>query len=175
MKGILSSIAIGAMLTTALISKAHSAGVAQLSVNIAVKSVTCSFDKTSETISLDNVRVADFLNNSGTISKKNSPINITCGSGISTVKIKVNGTPAVEEKGIKASGYFKNNGSAKNVGLNFMDNNGSTLSDGSYVSVHPSAGKASYVFNAGYIALAVAQYVSAGSFIANVNLTFDYQ
>lgn len=152
-----------------------------ITVTINVKGRTCQFDKTSDSITLETVRIEDFFHTSGIIGIKDVPVSINCTNNVDTVKIKASGKPATydDSGGATDAGFFHNDGSAKHIGLAFMDKDGKQISSigtsNNHVVVPLKNGKATYVFKAGYGALSEARYISGGSFQSSVNLTFDYE
>lgn len=156
-----------------------------INVTINVTGRTCQFDKASDTVQLTPVRVEDFINSSRIIAIKDVPVSITCSNNVDAVKINVKGESAYFHNDNSPSGVhpylFQNTGTAKNIGLAFMDKDGKQLSSvnaGEHITVPLENGKASYAFKAGYGALVSEQaglyYISAGSFQSSVNLTFNY-
>lgn len=182
MKKVISRALATSMLVSVFLTDAYSATV---DVTINVTGRTCNFDKTTDTVTLDTVRVEDFINSKKIIGIKDVPVGIKCSSDVDTVKIKVSGEPAVDNNGASHPDYFRNTGSAKNIGLAFMDISGNPLSAGAGAGENSVAvrldngGVASYTFKAGYTALVPAarnggQYISGGDLQSSVNLTFDY-
>ncbi|MGT3828533.1 fimbrial protein [Enterobacter kobei] len=186
MKRILAQTAGICILLSGVTGNAYSAtgDTTAINITINVKARTCQFDKASQTVELSPVRVGDFVNTLQVIAVKEVPVGIKCSSSVDTVKIKVSGTPAYFATdpvgGSLIPNLFRNTGTAKNIGLAFMDKNSKPLSaieeSGGgidYVAVEPENGQATYVFKAGYQAMS--DYpVTGGTFASSVNLTFDY-
>ncbi|RHH96550.1 type 1 fimbrial protein [Enterobacter cloacae] len=189
MKGILLQAVAACIFMSGTFGSAYSAtgDSTTITLTINVTARTCQFDKTSQSVELNPVRTEDFLNASNVIAIKEVPVGISCSSNVDTVKIKVKGTAAYfstnEGGGVGGIGIpdlFKNTGTAKNIGLAFMDKDENSLismpagSSGSdHVVVELENGQATYVFKAGYRAMSDFP-VTGGSFASSVNLTFDY-
>lgn len=144
---------------------------AQINITINVPAKTCSFNNTTAMIQLEDVSTA-MLSRSGTamVGGKNIDTDIQCPPGMKTVKIVASGIPAAGD-----ATAFANTGSAKNVALRFMAEQGTAIlyPDGSQaVTVTPTDGVGHYRFRAGYVATGGA--VRAGDFMAMVTLSFNY-
>lgn len=143
--------------------------VTTITITGTVINKTCSFNDVSQTVTLDDIYITDFSDTS-IKGGKNVSVGISCGDGVSSVKIVPTGTADTND-----NTAFSNTGTASNVALRFQDSAGTTLfPDGSSsVTVTPSEGEAVYTFKAGYVA--TGGKVTAGSFISQVNMSFDYE
>lgn len=181
MKGILLQAVAACIFMSGSVGSAYSAtgDKTTITLTINVTARTCQFDKASQSVELAPVRVEDFMHTSGIFAHKEVPVGISCSSNIDTVKINVKGEPAQSDNNVVHPALFRNTGSAKNIGLAFMDKNKKQISsvagDGDSVEVELENGKATYLFWAGYGALTGIPHVSGGSFASSVNLTFDYE
>lgn len=169
------------LLLAGLTGQTHAATGDSVAVNITitVTAPTCEFDKLSDTVQLDTVRVEDFTKGDRIVGIKDVPVSITCNN-LDAVKIKATGVPAYSSRSpaVTDTTLFHNTGTAKNIGLAFMDasNNPLSSADGNNsVVVTPTEGKTTYVFKAGYGAIQAGGGVSGGSFQSSVNLTFNYE
>jgi len=188
MKRILPRALTTCILLSGYIASAYSAtgDTTNIDITINVTGRTCQFSKATDTIQLEPVRVEDFIHTSRIIGIKEVPVSISCSNNVDTVKIHVKGEPAYFNNGSAPStlhtGLFQNTGTARHIGLAFMDKDNkqmSSVNDGNSVVVTLENGEATYVFKAGYGALVYsdmggAQHVTGGSFQSSVHLTFDY-
>lgn len=139
-----------------------------LTISGRVVSKTCSFDKDTQTVVLDDITAAEFID-TGIKKATTFDVGITCGVGVSSVNIIPVGDAASNDID------FLNTGKATGVALRLQDASGNPLrSDGnSSVSVTPVGLTGSYTFTAGYVATNPGG-VTGGNFSSSVTLNFDY-
>ncbi|MBJ9260676.1 type 1 fimbrial protein [Citrobacter amalonaticus] len=165
------SLATGLALSLILLTRADADVSSPQTVTITgtVVSNTCSFDDVAPTVVLDDIGTSEFTN--ATVRKlKDVSVNITCGAGVTSVKIVPTGT----EDGIDNT-LFKNTGTSTGVGLRLQGSDGTIMlpSGSSEVSVTPISGKGNYTFKAGYVAT-TPNTVTSGQFLSQVTLNFNY-
>ncbi|TLV05904.1 fimbrial protein [Klebsiella indica] len=130
---------------------------------------TCTFDDVTSTVVLDDIGTREFTDTA--VKKlKDVPVSITCGAGVTSVKIVPSGTPDEQNDTL-----FSNTGDSTGVALRLQDLSGTTMlpSGSTNVSVIPSSGKGSYTFRVGYVATAPGT-VTGGRFLSQVTLNFNY-
>lgn len=133
-----------------------------------VISRTCTFDSTHQSISLHPVNVRDFLTSRVPL-LQDFPVAITCGSGVTSVKLAFSGTPDSVD-----SSAFASSGQAQGVALRVLHEDTVIPPDGSYsvpMTIVNNAG--SRLLQAGYT-LTDPGALSAGDFSATVILSFAY-
>lgn len=137
---------------------------------VKVISRTCSFENEFQVVRLDDITTREFTDNSIRAASKFN-VGITCGSGVSAVKMVPTGTP----DGTDATAFL-NTGAARNVALRLLDAEGQILlPDGSRnVTIVPKGGEGNYIFTAGYVATAAGQ-VTGGGFMSTVTFSFNYE
>ncbi|HEY1844321.1 MAG TPA: fimbrial protein [Buttiauxella sp.] len=143
--------------------------VSVLTISGRVISKTCAFENESQIFYLSDVNTNAFKD-SRLYSKKEYSININCGSGVSAVKVVVNGSEDSLDKDA-----FANTGQSTGVALRLLDANGGILApDGSKeILITPQNLVGKFTFAAAYIATAPGR-VTAGTFESLVTLSFSY-
>jgi P pilus assembly protein, pilin FimA len=161
----------GGLLWQPLVKAANPTAVITLTGTVVSR--TCTFDETVASVVLDDINPREFTD--GSMKKaRDVVVGITCGSGVSSVKIVPTGTADAAD-----TTAFKNTGASTGVALRFTNASGSTLLPGgtSSVQVTPSGTAektGSYTFKAGYVATAPGA-VTGGNFASMVTLNFNYE
>lgn len=133
-----------------------------------VISRTCTFDNADQSVSLNTISIRDFLKSPVPVLQEFT-VAITCGSGVSSVRLSFSGTPDMTD-----NTAFANTGQAKGVALRLLHGGNMIFPDGSYevpVPVVNNAGKST--LQAGYTVTSP-DALSAGEFESTAILSFIY-
>lgn len=133
-----------------------------------VISRTCTFDSANQSITLSTISVPELLASRVPL-LQDFPVAITCGSGVTSVKLAFSGTPDSVD-----SSAFASSGQAQGVALRVLHGDTVIPPDGSYsvpMTIVNNAG--SRLLQAGYT-LTDSGALSAGDFSSTVILSFVY-
>ncbi|WP_312625186.1 fimbrial protein [Scandinavium sp.] len=168
----LTKLAMSVILATGLIYPPAAMAVPQsvsIPISVTVLAETCEIDVSSQVFTLADVGVLH-LQDWVFRNAIDVPVSINClDTGRSSIKIKVTG--ATESRNIL---FYKNTGTAKGVGLSFMNSYYSSIMTGETISVPLTNERGNYNFKAAYHRIAPDEPISGGSFASSVTLTVMY-
>ncbi|MBJ9122320.1 type 1 fimbrial protein [Citrobacter koseri] len=142
-------------------------------ISTRVVSRTCEFNDALQTIILDDISTSAFKDSS-IKAVQQFTVNITCGTGVSSVNIVVSGSADTSDTTLFKNTAQNPSGNTTGVGLRVFDNDNVIRPDGlTPVLIVPVNQTGSHTFKAGYVATRPGN-VTPGAFATSLTLQFDY-